>query len=199
MKKLLMLSLFLSIFVVAGCNKKTLIEVPQVQKNNIDHVQEQSSTANSQNQGLINKNSESEINSQTKNTGTNKEITATETSTSSGKWVNTPADIKSISLKDNITYLSIDILSLNPDFLPGKTQFFINQSTKLREVSINSNTKSYLCGAGADNNYTTADISTSTTGLLDGIQNKLLNKEYTTYYFDITDANVQAIYEQCLP
>lgn len=118
---------------------------------------------------------------------------------SSEKWVNTPAEIKSISVKNKTTFLSIDILSRNPKFVPGVTEFFINQSTKLREVSVNDNTKSYLCGAGPDGNDTTADVSVDTKNILAAIQKKLLNKEYSTYYFDINNNDVQAIYEQCLP
>ena len=117
----------------------------------------------------------------------------------SEKWINTPAEIKSISVKNKITYLSIDILSHNPKFLPGVTEFFINQSTKLREVSINDDTKSYLCGAGPDGNDNTADVLVDTNNLLAAIQKKLSNKEYSTYYFDINSNIVQSIYEQCLP
>lgn len=117
----------------------------------------------------------------------------------SEKWVNTPAEIKSMSTENKITFLSIDILSHNPGFLPGVTEFFINQSTKLREVSVDDNTKSYLCGAGPDDNENTADVSTDTQSLLAVIKDKLLNKGYTTYYFDINGGVVQSIYEQCLP
>lgn len=115
------------------------------------------------------------------------------------KWVNTPAEIKTISVKNNVTFLSIDILSHNPKFLPGVTDFFINQSEKIRDVSINDNTKSYLCGAGEDDNYNTADVPTDTGNLLAAIQRRLSNKEYPIYYFDIDNNVVGSIYEQCLP
>lgn len=113
--------------------------------------------------------------------------------------VNTPAEIKSIFVKNKITYLSIDILSRNPEFLPGVTEFFVNESTRLTEVHINNNTKAYLCGAGPDGNDTTADVLADTNDFLATIQKKLSNKEYSTYYFDINSNIVQSIYGQCLP
>jgi hypothetical protein len=126
--------------------------------------------------------------------------TEDETSIEDAKWENAPAEIKELYTKNDTTYLSIDILSKNPNFNPGVTDFFINQSDKLREVKIDNDTKFYKCGLGPDNIDTTADISSSTNDLLARIQQKLAEKDLPLiYYFDITGGAVGNIYEQCLP
>ena len=123
-----------------------------------------------------------------------------ETSVNDGTWKNTPAEIKDLYTKNSITYFSIDILTPNPNFLPGENDFFINQSKKLREVRIDNDTKFYKCGPGPDNIDTTADVSSSINDLLTYIQQKITKKDRPViYYFDITESVVKNIYEQCLP
>jgi hypothetical protein len=110
-------------------------------------------------------------------------------SAESEKWENTPAEIKKLYIKDSFSYLSLDVLSPNPNFLPGENDFFINQNDKLREVKIDDNTRFYKCGPGPDNQDTTADVESDVKEL----------RASVIYYFDITDSLVKNIYEQCLP
>jgi len=72
-----------------------------------------------------------------------------------------------------MTYLTVDMLTTNPNFLPGKTDFFINQSPKLRDVRITTKTKAYDCGAGPDKNATTPDVSVSVQTVLDSMNQRL--------------------------
>lgn len=114
-------------------------------------------------------------------------------------WTNKLAEIKKISIKNGFTYLSLDLLTINPNFLPGFTGFSINQSAKLREVKVDDNAKFFKCGAGWDDNDTTADVSSSTKELIAYIQKRLAKNDESIYYFDITDGVVKKIYESCLP
>lgn len=116
------------------------------------------------------------------------------------KWVNTPAEVKKVSIKDNTTYLSLDILEQNPDFQPGITDFFVNPDSKVVEVSISDDTKSYICGAGADDDFNTADVSISTQTTIENMQQRISNNNgKLSYYFDIEDNMIKNIYQQCLP
>lgn len=107
----------------------------------------------------------------------------------------TPAEIKKIYKKDDNTYFSIDILTHNPDFIPGANNFFLNKSEKLRDVYINFNTKFYIC------KDLEANVLINTETILGSINNEWLNKNTPNplYYFDIEWDMVKNIYEQCLP
>jgi len=98
-----------------------------------------------------------------------------------------PAEIKKKYNKNGQIYLSIDILSWNPDFVPGLARFFINQSTKLKEVYLENTTKAYGC------KETIADMPYP----LDEFTNNA--NEGDTYYFDIQNDAITSIYGQCLP
>ena len=110
-----------------------------------------------------------------------------------------PGDIKSVKVGGvNNWIFAVDILSRNPNWLPGVDSsgpFFLNQNTKIRNLNITSNTKTYNCGEGPDNNSTSADVFVSTSDFIKKIQ----SDEYKTRYFDISGTNITAIYEQCLP
>lgn len=133
-------------------------------------------------------------------TATQTPTTGEEISVDDAKWENAPAEIKSLSTKNSLTYLSLDMLSYNPNFEAGGEDFFINRNKKLREVKIDSNTKFYECGAGPDNIDVTADVNSSVKNLLVYIQQKITTRDSSIfYYFDITNSVVKNIYEQCLP
>ena len=84
-----------------------------------------------------------------------------------------PAEIKNVFQKDSTTYLTLDMLTINKDFKPGATDFFINQNPKIRDISINKNTKAYDCGAGPDKNITTPDVSVPVATVISSIQQQL--------------------------
>jgi len=107
-----------------------------------------------------------------------------------------PGIIKSITVSGNDQWLFVvDLLSHNPDFLPGSSPFFINQNPKIRNLTVIKDTKSFICGAGPDKNDTTPDIAQNTSVFLSNIE----KREYKTVYFDIQGSNVTAMYQQCLP
>lgn len=207
MKKIFVLFPILALL-AAGCSLSRKPIIDNFEPNQpISVLQEQINNLNAQVQDLKKQNSELVKENEAlkknladkNNIGSTTPINNDELSNVSEKWTNTPAEIKSIFLKNKITFLSIDILSHNPKFLPGITEFFINQSEKIREVSVNDNTKSYSCGVGPDGEQNTADVSMDTKTFLETIQKNLLNNGYTTFYFDINNDVVQSIYEQCLP
>ncbi len=105
-----------------------------------------------------------------------------------------PAEIKAISEKNGTTYLTLDMMTLNPNFQPGVNDYFLNQNSKLRELAIDTNTKAFNC----DN--TTPTISVPLTNVIDIIHQWLTNNnERLTYFFDIEDGKINTIYQQCLP
>lgn len=107
-----------------------------------------------------------------------------------------PGEIKSITvLGDNQWLLVIDLLSRNPDFLPGISPFFINQNLKIRNLIVTKDTKAFICGAGLDKNVTTSDIAQNLSIFMSDIK----KQEYKTVYFDIQGSNITAMYQQCLP
>jgi hypothetical protein len=114
-----------------------------------------------------------------------------------------PGAIKSIKVIGNNKWnLEVDLLSFNPDFLPGASgrdgEFFINQNIKIRNLNVTVNTKTYDCGAGHDNNDTTPDVVEGVSSFIANIQNMISEGEATAY-FDIQGTEITAIYEQCLP
>ena len=107
-----------------------------------------------------------------------------------------PGEIKSITVSGNDQWLlTVDLLSHNPDFLPGISSYFINQNPKIRNLTVIKDTKSFICGAGPDKNDTTPDIAQNTSVFLSNIE----KREYKTVYFDIQGSNISAMYQQCLP
>lgn len=119
-------------------------------------------------------------------------------STEPEKFQDTPVAIKKIFQKSNETYFSVDVLSPNPDWVPGQTPFFLNKSTKLRAVAINDSTKYYFCG-----NDNLPDVLVSQQSMIDYI-NMMLDEadEYDRgvgVYVDIEGSIVKSIYQQCLP
>lgn len=126
-----------------------------------------------------------------------------ESSTESFK--NQPGAIKSITSNGTNKWIfAVDLLSANPKWTPGGSEeFFLNQNTKIRNLSITANTKIYNCD-GRGNPYLFAEVA----GYISRIQD-LINKSKTdpglvghfgyTADFDISGTNITTIYEQCLP
>ena len=117
---------------------------------------------------------------------------------------NQPGAIKSIKADGvNKWILAVDLLSGNSNWVPGENEFFINQNTKIRNLNVTANTKTYNCaGTGRP------DLLVNTSNYVSNIQDKI-NKAKTdpglvghfgyTAYFDINGTNITAIYERCLP
>lgn len=128
------------------------------------------------------------------------EIVSPEEEPNDEKRAYAPAEIINVFQKDSITYLTLDMLTINKDFKPGVTDFFINQNPKLRDFAINNVTKAYNCGKGTDGNETTPDVSTPVETVIAHIQQILTSNNWRlTYYFDLQDNKINTIYEQCLP
>ncbi|MFA6585854.1 MAG: PsbP-related protein [Candidatus Paceibacterota bacterium] len=127
-----------------------------------------------------------------------------------------PGAIKSITANGNNKWiLDVDLLSQNPNFLPGvggpAGDFFINQNSKIRTLSVTSNTKAYNCG------IVSADVVSNISDFITKIQNDMVRaklenqyriggplkitdwKFWETAYFDISGTNITAMYQQCLP
>jgi len=121
-------------------------------------------------------------------------------SKSDERWKNTPAEIKDISFVGNDTILSLDLLSLNPDFKPGQNSYFLNKNKKIRRIKISGKTKVLNCGLGKDENETTADIEIPINEFINNLKGSLSVKDgVVIYYFDIENNVANCIYEQCLP
>lgn len=125
-------------------------------------------------------------------------------------FVNQPGEVKLItSIGVNQWVLAVDLLTHNPNFIPGVSGFFINQNPKIRNLNVTNTTNTYLCGAGPDGNETTADVPQNTSSFMQGVQSRInefnqLNIQqqlatYVAYYFDIERTDITAIYQQCLP
>lgn len=120
---------------------------------------------------------------------------------------NQPGAIKSIIAKENNQWvLAVDLLSRNPNWIPGVDStggFFINQNTKIRNLYVTIDTKTYNCGEGPDGNATSADVLINTSSFLSSIKADINNNtnEFVgpTRYFDINENNIISIYEMCLP
>lgn len=129
---------------------------------------------------------------------------------------NQPGAIKSIIANGtNRWLLVVDLLTINTKWLPGVNDPFVNQNTKIRNLNVTTNTKTYNCGAGPDGNDTTADVLISTSNFVTNLQNKITQRKSDLKYriggpieimtdwivssFDIDGTNITAIYEKCLP
>ena len=107
-----------------------------------------------------------------------------------------PAEIKTIVQESWTTILTLDMLTMNPNFQPGVNDFFINQNPKLRDIAISNETKAFNCG-----NDNKPDVSVSLETIIAYIQQRLTDTTNwpITYYFDIADGKINTIYQQCLP
>ena len=85
------------------------------------------------------------------------------------------------------------ILISNINFSPGTTDFFINQSTKLRKVKISYAANVYKC------KETKAQVIYPLGSFISDIESAIKNNGYTTWYMDIENGIVTNFYEQCLP
>jgi hypothetical protein len=107
-----------------------------------------------------------------------------------------PGEIKSVTKRDQVWIVSVDLLTHNPKWLPGddsRGEFFINQNNKLRDLTITNTTKAYACGSGSNGEL--INISEDIQVFMDTFN----SEGYMTRYFDIVGTNVVSIYEQCLP
>ena len=105
-------------------------------------------------------------------------------------FTNQLGEVKSIKNQNNSWILSVDLLTLNPNFSPGSTDFFINQNPKIRDLNVTKLTKTFKCGIDSIPN-----VLQATSDFIKDIQ----KGEYKNRYFDINGNNITAIYEQCLP
>ncbi len=115
---------------------------------------------------------------------------------------NQPGAIKSITVTENNQWvLAVDLLTRNPNWVGGDPStggFFINQNSQIRNLNVNSTTKTYKCV------NTTANLLTDASSFITYMQNVKKswgqsNQADYTAYFDINGANIITIYEQCLP
>lgn len=110
-----------------------------------------------------------------------------------------PAIVRSIFSENNKTFISLDVLSINDDFIPGTNDYFINESKKLRLFLIDDKTIFLACGEGADGNFSTADVLDDVNATLIKIKNNIAAQDQPIYYFDVENGIVKVIYESCLP
>jgi len=107
---------------------------------------------------------------------------------------NQPGEIKSIRIQSNNSWiLDVDLLSSNPDWLPGvdsSGEYFVNRNPKIRSLNVTSTTKTYNCGPD-----TTPNVLQDASNFIQVIQ----KGDYKNRYFDINNTNITAMYEQCLP
>lgn len=123
------------------------------------------------------------------------EITAPEEEPTDEKRAYTPGEIKQIFEENGSTYLTLDMLTMNKDFQPGVTDFFLNESPTIRDLAIAKNAKAFTCGT-----ENIPDISVTVETIIMNIQNILSGGQSSiSYYFDIDDNKINTIYEQCLP
>lgn len=113
---------------------------------------------------------------------------------------NIPSRIMYIVKENGIIYFDLELLEYNPNFLPGISDFFIENKSQDIKAYIDKNTKSYNCSGVPDGTKRSADILVDLDYTINNIENWLLNEgDYPIYYFDIDDDYIENIYEQCLP
>lgn len=164
-----------------------------------------------ENTDLVNNLPQEEINNLSQE---NKESLISEKSEESDNeiFVSQPGTIKSIVVnKDEDGFekgswtLSVDLLSSNPNWLPGIDStggFFLNKNPKIRNLNISSATKIVNCGAQMENYG--SGFSGDLLSFINYAQNRIDDLKNTaefgyTAYFDIEGTNITAVYEQCLP
>jgi len=126
--------------------------------------------------------------------------------------------IKSIKANGtNKWVFAVDLLTHNPDWEPGVNDPYLNQSTKIRNLNVTANTKTYGCesGPGGSGPNQAKIANTNTASFVSDIQNSITRAkgdiknriggpiesmtDWVTYNFDIKGADITAIYTQCLP
>ncbi|HEY1041542.1 MAG TPA: GerMN domain-containing protein [Candidatus Paceibacterota bacterium] len=123
---------------------------------------------------------------------------------------NTPGSI--VQFADNraethdlTLWLTVDILTENPNWKPGVNDHYLNVSNKLRSVRTNYATQYYVCTHGSDGHLNSI---ASNLGLFsEHVKKNLSEKKNSSntydnraiYNFDITGHAISAIYQNCLP
>ena len=121
------------------------------------------------------------------------EITAPEEEPADEKRSAAPAEIKQITEKNWVTYLTLDMLTINSGSQLGATDFFINQNPKIRDIALAGNAKAFTCDT---NSVPTVSVSIKDT--VTAIQQSLSGATTKiTYSFDIVDGIINAIYQRC--
>lgn len=122
------------------------------------------------------------------------EITAPEEEPADEKRSSAPAEIKQITEKNWVTYLTLDMLTINSGSQLGATDFFINQNPKIRDIALAGDAKAFTCDT---NSVPTVSVSLKDT--ITAIQQSLSGATTKiTYSFDIADGKINAIYQQCV-
>jgi len=121
----------------------------------------------------------------------------------------TSGAVKSIKLDGtNEWILAVDLLSNNPKWIPGVDDRWFNQNTKIRNLIVTKNTKTYTCGSNGS-----SDIPQEISIYMAEMQNEISKNisdfkriprdEFMTDYllraFDINGSDIIAIYKICLP
>ena len=113
--------------------------------------------------------------------------------------------IQSINKTGDHWILAVDLLTPNTKWIPGVDSTggpYINQNTRIRNLIVSSNTKTYDCGTqDADGNSTGPRLQ-NTLDFISRIHDIVLQSKAKFGYtasFDINEANISSIYEQCLP
>ncbi len=123
-----------------------------------------------------------------------------------------PGAIKSITAKGNNQWtLAVDLLSINHKWVPGDDSGpYVNQNTKIRNLLVTKDTKTYNCGADQKPdvlqnavNYIT-NVQKNITQAKSDIKGRIggpveLMTDWRTLNFDINGTNITAIYDICLP
>lgn len=106
-------------------------------------------------------------------------------------WEKIPAKLAYLYATKEYIDIALDLLDLNPNFIPWVNDYFINENENTREAVIVSKTKFYKCWS-----------KSTALGYVE-VENK--EKKLTDwnvgwiYYFDIENGIVKTIYESCLP
>ena len=128
----------------------------------------------------------------------------------SNTFTGQPASIQSIVKQSDGTWqFAIDLLSRNPNWLPGgEGNFFLNLSPVVRHLAVTTTTKTYACGGNPDDNNTSAGLLEPTAGYVAKLQSRLAQiqtetqasvPQMVTAYMSADGTKITAIYEQCLP
>ncbi len=106
-------------------------------------------------------------------------------------WEKVPAKLAYLYVTKEYSNVSLDVLDLNPNFVPWVNDYFINENSKTREAVIINKTKFYKCWSK----------STALWSVLVNDKDKKLTDWNVgwIYYFDIENGIVKTIYESCLP
>lgn len=131
--------------------------------------------------------------------------------TSTEIFNNQPGAIKSTTDQGNNQWtLAIDLLSSNPEWLPGVNEKYLNQNTKIRNLIVTKDTKTYNCGIDSKPsvlqnvaNYITSIQKYIAQAKLDS-KNRVggsveLMTDWRTLNFNVNGNNITAIYDICLP